>query len=170
MGVRILLGIGAWVLGVATATSGSLFAVERMGQHLIAQQSTQISIATVNADLVREHSEPAMSAPTTAPARTPPAKVRHRARRHRSAPLPAAVLLESADGSAAARCQEGGAYLVYWSPQQGYEAQRVIRGPAAVAQVTFGNGYDGVVLQVTCRAGVPVKHVSPLQPGPHHDE
>jgi hypothetical protein len=170
VGFRILLGAGAWVLGTATATGGSLFAIEQMGQHLLAQRSTQVSVATVNAELVREHSEPAMSAPSTAPARTPSAKVRHGAKRHRSAALPPAVLLDSADGSAAARCQEGGAYLVYWSPQQGYEADHVIRGPAAVAQVTFSNGFDGDVLQVTCRAGAPVKHVSALRSGPPHDE
>jgi hypothetical protein len=170
VGARILLGVGAWVLGVATATSGSLFAVERMGQHLLAQHSTQISIATVNTELAREHSEPAMSAPSTVPAGRPSTKVRHGGKLHGPVRLSPGVLLDSPDGSTAARCQAGGAYLLYWSPQPGYEANHVIRGPAAVAQVTFGNGYDGVVLQVTCRGGIPVKHESTFQAGPGHDE
>jgi hypothetical protein len=71
------------------------------------------------------------------------------------------VLLGSPDGSADAVCQAGKAYLIYWTPEQGFEAEDVIRGPAAVAQVVFQNNFGmGVTLQVTCRNGVPVKHVT----------
>jgi hypothetical protein len=169
VGVRVLLGVGAWVLGATTATGGSLFAVDQIGQDLVAQQSKQISISAVNADLAHEHSDPVMSSPVTAPGTTRPSGKRHGGQLAPSGPSPG-VLFVSADGSAAAACHAGRAYLVYWSPQQGFDAEHVIRGPAAVAQVTFGNGSGGLVLRVTCRGSVPVKHVSAVQAGPHHDE
>lgn len=163
--MRVLLGVGAWVLGATTATGGSMYAVDRIGQDLFAQQSTQVSIAAVNAELARERSDPAMSAPSTAP----PGGKRHGGQPGTSKPSSPSVLLVSPDGSAAAVCEAGGAYLQYWSPQQGYEADHVARGPAPVAQVTFRGGNGGVVLRVTCQAGLPVKHVSAL-PWSGHDE
>ena len=40
-------------------------------------------------------------------------------------------------GTVAAECGSAGAYLEYWSPQQGYAVARVVRGPTLVASVTF---------------------------------
>jgi hypothetical protein len=54
-------------------------------------------------------------------------------------------------------CESGGAYLSYWSPQPGFEAGNVVRGPAAVASVVFESSSSGITLQVTCQGGVPVK-------------
>jgi hypothetical protein len=78
----------------------------------------------------------------------------------------APTLLTSADGSVLASCQSAGAYLVYWSPDQGYTADDVTRGPAAVASVTFSNTAGGVVMRVTCQSGTPVAHVLPISPSP----
>jgi hypothetical protein len=75
-------------------------------------------------------------------------------------------VLTSADGSVLASCQSAGAYLVYWSPDQGYTADDVTRGPAAVASVTFSNTAGGVVMRVSCQSGTPVAHVLPISPGP----
>jgi hypothetical protein len=73
-------------------------------------------------------------------------------------------VLTSSDGSAAAVCQPGGAYLVYWSPEPGFEIDDVVRGPAAVASVVFRNDSGGIVLRVSCRDGVPVKSLSAAPP------
>ena len=54
-----------------------------------------------------------------------------------------------------ASCQPAGAYLVSWSPQQGYEVSGVTRGPAATARVTFGSHVNLVTMVVSCSAGVP---------------
>lgn len=54
-----------------------------------------------------------------------------------------------------AGCQAPGAYLVSWSPQQGYEAHQVVRGPAAQAQVTFTNSHRSVTMVVSCAGSVP---------------
>src|SRR5262249_51779022 len=49
--------------------------------------------------------------------------------------------LTSAGGSVVARCVGGDAYLVIWSPAQGFHAGAVTRGPTQTARVTFeGHG------------------------------
>jgi hypothetical protein len=58
-----------------------------------------------------------------------------------------------------ATCESAGAYLLYWSPDQGFEADDVIRGPAAVASVTFQNLTSGIVMRVSCSGGTPIAHV-----------
>jgi hypothetical protein len=75
-------------------------------------------------------------------------------------------LLTSPDGSAEAVCQAGGAYLSYWSPQPGFEIDDVVRGPAAVASVTFQGTSGGIDMNVSCHGGVPVKRLVNL--GPDH--
>jgi serine/threonine-protein kinase len=54
-----------------------------------------------------------------------------------------------------ATCQAAGAYLVSWSPQQGYQVDSVSRGPAAAASVHFESTTREVTMTVTCSAGVP---------------
>jgi hypothetical protein len=182
---RILLGVGAWVLGAASATAGSLFAVDQLGQSLVAQHTKQISVAMVNAELAQEtadrttpgvtpSSSPYPSAsPSTSHARHRPAAVRasHRARHaHRQQ---SSKLLTSQGGTVAASCDNGLARLLYWSPAQGFEAGDVSKGPARVASVSFTDSSGGVVMRIACTsAGVPAAHVSPLgwSGGSHHDE
>jgi len=77
-------------------------------------------------------------------------------------------LLTSPDGTVSAVCQAGGAYLIYWYAQPGFEAEHVHRGPLPVASVTFVsfNG-SGELMTVSCSGGTPVAHVSPMG---WHDE
>ena len=62
-----------------------------------------------------------------------------------------------------AGCAGSDAYLISWSPQQGYAADDVVRGPAAQAQVVFLAGRAGVRLTVTCAGQVPTAMVSQVQ-------
>jgi hypothetical protein len=57
-------------------------------------------------------------------------------------------------------CESGGAYLQFWSPDQGFQADDVVRGPAAVASVVFQNRTSSLVMQVSCSGGTPILHVS----------
>ena len=75
------------------------------------------------------------------------------------APTLAGTLLESGEGSAMADCVASGAYLLYWSPDQGFWAEDVVRGPAGTASVTFRGPGAGVIMRVSCPAGVPVAHL-----------
>ena len=65
------------------------------------------------------------------------------------------TLLTSSGGSVVAACGSSGAYLISWSPQQGYLAEDVIRGPAPLARVTFLAGQSGVSMSVSCNASTP---------------
>jgi hypothetical protein len=68
---------------------------------------------------------------------------------------PAPTVLTSQGGSVVAECLPGGAYLLSWSPTQGYEAGQVLRGPASTAQVTFQSTANSVTMAVSCSTGVP---------------
>jgi hypothetical protein len=64
-------------------------------------------------------------------------------------------VLTSRGGEVVAACQAAGAYLISWSPLQGYEIAGVTRGPAATARVTFDSDANRVTMVVSCSAGVP---------------
>jgi hypothetical protein len=64
-------------------------------------------------------------------------------------------VLTSPGGEAVATCQAAGAYLISWSPLQGYQVGNVTRGPAATARVTFDSHANRVTMVVSCSAGVP---------------
>jgi hypothetical protein len=58
-------------------------------------------------------------------------------------------------GSVTARCDEDVAYLVSWSPAQGYRADDVHRGPAIVVRVEFESFTAEATVWVRCVAGIP---------------
>ena len=175
---RVLLGVGAWLLGAASATAGSLYAVGQLGNSLLAVSTKQISVAMVNADLAREEARRSEPLPHPTHSASPHRrKVAHKPAHHKSLPSPsqsvspvastsAGTLLTSPDGSAEAVCTPTGAYLSYWTPQPGFEIDDVMRGPAAVASVTFQGDAGGIIMSVSCHGGVPVKRL--VNAGPDH--
>ena len=64
-------------------------------------------------------------------------------------------MFTSKGGEVVADCQASGAYLLSWSPLQGYEIDDVVRGPAPAARVTFESNGGDVTMVVTCSGGVP---------------
>jgi hypothetical protein len=182
---RILFGLVAWLLGAATATAGSLLAVSLLGQGIGGGPARQLTEEAVNRALASEVAEttsPASPAPP-ATSRTTPPTVHPAAKPTRpsatatpdpppsqsatSTPSPASTggtsspggtVFTSKGGEVVASCQTSGAYLLSWSPLQGYEVGYVVRGPAAAARVTFeANDRSNLVVTmvVTCSAGVP---------------
>lgn len=185
MHVRILAGVGAWLLGVGAATAGSLLAVSLLGQGIAESPGQQLTTAAVNRALAREAREasqaaragsppassPAPSSRRTGPAAPRPAETQpaggtasatpapSRAAASPSAQAGVGTVLTSPGGTVLAECRQAGAYLVSWSPVQGYEASSVARGPATQARVVFESGAETVTMTVTCpdgTAGVPV--------------
>lgn len=73
--MRVLAGVGAWLLGVGAATAGSLLAVSLLGQGIAASTSQQLTSAAVNNALAAEASEEqgADSATTGSPGPSPSA-------------------------------------------------------------------------------------------------
>jgi hypothetical protein len=187
VGSRVLIGAGAWMLGALTATGGSLYAVDQLGQGLLEQHTKQVSVAIVNAELALESSGNAGQAPTQSPSLSVspapaggttgvgvPDKAKQLGSRKASAPeAGAAKLLTSPGGTAGAICRGGLAHLLYWSPAQGFEVFGVQPGPAAVASVTFTEPSGGVTMHVACTgSSVPAVRTSPFNwgSGSHHDE
>jgi len=166
---RVLLGVAAWLLGAASATVGSLYAVGQLGNSLLAVPTKQISVAVVNSDLARVNARRATPLPTHK-ANGHRSKVAGKHRHIKTSPSPspsaspvtsssAGTLLTSPDGSAEAVCTANGAYLLYWYAQPGFEADDVLRGPAAVASVIFRDLTGGIKMIVSCHGGVPVKRL-----------
>lgn len=164
---RVLLGVGAWVLGATSATAGSLYAVGQLGNSLLAVSTKQISVGMVNSDLAHEESRQAAPLPSATHSSADhrrdraggPDRVKASPSASQAPSSSAGVLLTSPDGSAEAVCTAGGAYLSYWSPQPGFEADDVQRGPAAVASVIFRSVSGGIKMNVSCVGGVPVKRL-----------
>ena len=180
-----MAGVGAWLLGVGTATAGSLLAVSLLGQGIAASPGQQLTADAVNQALAREAYDASAAATRTAPPPVPtppatrPAATSPAATQAAPAPpapsapaaapaaapaVPAATpsagtVLTSLGGSVLAECRPAGAYLVSWSPVQGYQADDVARGPAATARVVFESSANSVTVTVTCpdgAAGAPV--------------
>jgi hypothetical protein len=199
--VRVFMGVGAWLVGVGAATAGSLVAVSLLGQGIAPSTSQQLSSVAVNQALAVEATEstgPPLSSPSPALSREHPRKtptpsappsqtqpspqVRPAATRpsptHSTQPTsntssaPATTVLSSQGGTVVAKCPSGEAYLVSWSPTQGYEVGAVTRGPAVTAQVTFESYANTVTMVVSCTAGAPTAAttVSPVAGGTHTDE
>jgi hypothetical protein len=155
----MLLGAAAWLVGATAATCGSLLAVSVLGQGMN-PAGEQVSIETVNRALAKEAAERAaamprrLGSPSVSRIAPPTPKARH------PAPPPApgtggGTVLTSQGGTLVASCAGARAYLVSWSPQQGFGSSDVVRGPAAQAQVTFAGGQLTVTMVVTCDAGAP---------------
>lgn len=147
-----------------------MIAVNKLAHGLLEAQSQELGGTMVSADhepITRSpEPSPAASATPALRARTPAAKVTPSAGPSSSAALggssaqnPAGTLLESSAGSVMATCEPTGAYLLYWSPDQGFVADDVLRGPAAVASVLFRSTTSSVVMRVSCSGGTPVAHV-----------
>jgi hypothetical protein len=164
-----LVGLGAWLLGTATATTGSMIAVNVLAQHLLDPQTLSLGATAINADYDSHAngSDPSAtaSAAPSVQATKPVAKSKQstgsssNAAASGSAADAKGTLLVSGDGSVMATCEADGAYLLYWSPDQGFQADNVNRGPASVASVLFRGQANSVVMRVTCSGGTPVAHL-----------
>jgi hypothetical protein len=176
---RIVVGVGAWLLGAATATGGSLLAVSLLGQGITGTGGLLLTQDQVNRALASDSANPATSAalPSGTPSATqsglgsgspaPSVTVPASPEPPSSSPLgtastaptggtaPSAAVLTSRGGDVVASCLAAGAYLNSWSPLSGYEIGDVRRGPAATARVTFESAAGSVTMVVSCSSGVP---------------
>jgi hypothetical protein len=180
--IRILAGLGAWLLGATAATAGSLLAVSLLGQGIAASPGQQLTTSAVNRALAHEADEATAGSPAPARSAARPAatlatatpvpaaqpqqieaspSARAAASQAVTAPPPTpsptagGTVLTSPGGTALAECGTAGSYLVAWSPTQGYETGDVARGPAATTRVTFESDANSVTMVVTCSSGTP---------------
>jgi len=184
--VRRVVASGlAWTVGATAAVAVGLIALSLIGPGLgvrpLDSLATDPGGQPVAQDLptsavpVPSASRPAASGrQTPKPGTTPNPGTSISATR--SDPSPSADmarLLSSPGGNVFAQCTAGGAYLVSWSPAQGYRIGDVRRGPAAVAHVAFSSRRDVVTVWVDCfSGGLPQGHidVGPPPPGGGGDD
>jgi hypothetical protein len=169
-----LIALAGWLLGVVVATAGSLYAVDQLGRGLLGRPAYGVSLAEVSSQLPgmsSGHRTPPSTTPPSTRSPSPPsgaamraAMVPARPLRQRSS-IGQVRTINTAGGTAEARCEHGLAYLIYEMPRQGFSARDRRPGPASAASVTFENSTGGLVLRVTCAsAGYPVGHVAPVRP------
>jgi hypothetical protein len=167
---RILIAVAAWLLGAATATGGCLLAVSLLGDGfgVTGSSGQQLTAAGVNGALAAAERQSA-SAPGATPSRAAHARpVTRRPRTARPTPTPtstptpaqsttpAGTPFSSQGGTVVATCESAGAYLLTWSPAQGYQVDRYVQGPAAVASVRFWSNSLAVTMSISCQGGTPV--------------
>jgi hypothetical protein len=170
---RILIAVAAWLLGAATATGGCLLAVSLLGDGFgTGSSGQQLTAAGVNralADAERQ-SASAQAATPSRSAHARPVTRRPRAAKPTPTPTPtpistptpaqstppAGTPFSSQGGTVVATCEPAGAYLLTWSPAQGYQVDRYVQGPAAVASVRFESNSLAVTMNISCQGGTPV--------------
>lgn len=160
--VGVVLG---WLLGAIIATGVGLGAVLLLSQGLTSGESTPLSREAVSSALADATANPSAQTPTPGSSASPTAPPEPTSSRPPSTRTPTAApvtrSVSSRGGSAIARCSGTAAYLVSWTPAQGWEVEDHLRGPADSVLVIF-DGDDDVVddltvtITVTCQAGAPV--------------
>lgn len=178
---RILITVVAWLLGAATATGGCLLAVSLLGAGFGVTGSSGHQLTTdgvAKALAAAERDTPSAATPSRS-ARPRPATRRPRAARPTPTPTttttapsptqtptpaqsttPAGTPFSSQGGTVVATCESAGAYLITWSPAQGYEVDRFVQGPAAQASVRFETNATAVTMTITCPSGTPVENTT----------
>lgn len=141
----------AWLVGAAGSVAVGLTALSLIGVDLTAPEISPLTSGDVAAAPVAAgpSSPPPAPVPTGSPTPTPSQGAGS------ADPQDTQQLLRSDGGFVVARCQDGLAYLVSWTPEQDYEAHDVRRGPAAVASVEFEGGGPSIQLDIHCENDVP---------------
>lgn len=133
---------------MVTASAVGLITVSLFSGGLTSTSTTPLSNDAVAEALASATAEGGDPAPTTTPDPRPDE-------------IGKAHSLGSPGGTLIARCDGANAYLLSWSPAQGWEVEDYLRGPARSTMVTFEGDNDSnddrqVTVTVTCRSGQPV--------------
>src|SRR2546421_401831 len=161
MRTRIVIGSGAWLLGAAAATAGGLYVVSELGEGISASPASQQSSVAAAAEA---QASQAVAQPSSSPAQrsqgstggksgTGGAGTGGSAASGRTASTSGTVL-SSSGGTVVAQCATAGAFLLSWSPQQGFTASSVARGPATTAPVVFTTPASAAATAGACAGGV----------------
>lgn len=150
---RIVASVLAWVVGAIAAVGVGILALSLLSDGL-----TGRAVQPIGANPAAQDSGAAAVQPSDQPSSPDPASSPAPMRSGLAAAGPDRTLT-SPGGLAVARCVDGQAFLVSWSPAQGYRVEEVARGPDSEAKVVFRAGTDEVHLSVRCVGGVPQPHV-----------
>lgn len=155
MRTRPLIATGAWLLGAAAATAGSLLVVSELGEGIAASPGQQQSAAPVLNQAQASHVLPSSSPRSRSQGGTSRTGGTGGTRGTGGTSATSSTVLTSSGGTVVARCATAGALLLSWSPQQGFQAGSVVRGPAATTRVVFTATASTVTMAVSCSRGMP---------------
>jgi hypothetical protein len=164
MRTRTLIATGAWLLGAAAATAGSLLVVSELGEGIAAAPGQQQSAAPVLNQAQASQVLPSSSSRSRSQGETSRTGTTggtggtggtSGTRGTGGTSTTSGTVLTSSGGTVVARCATAGALLLSWSPQQGFQAGSVVRGPAATARVVFTATASTVTMAVSCSSGMP---------------
>jgi len=126
----MIFAAAAWLLGALTAMGGSFLAVNGIAHGLLGTGAQHVVVAPIQGI-------PAVDEASNSQA---------------AAPLSGAAAGDDGD--------QDSAYLQYWSPSPGYQADDVIRGPAARASIGFEHLTSEYAISVTCSGSKVVAYVT----------
>jgi hypothetical protein len=157
-GLRVIL----WAAGVAAATGIATVAIAA---------SVGVRPGTLSADDVARQLAAEDSSPTPGPSDDGPDDNGQGHDDPTATPTPGGApsgdALRSQGGTVVARCDGGTVRILSWSPNPGYRADDVIRGPAAKATLVFeSDTHNDLLVTVTCSNGTP-KLVDKVQGDDH---
>lgn len=159
---RLVASVLAWIVGAVAAVGVGILALSLIGDGFTARtvQPLTPDVVAREASAAPVDTAPAPVTPSSTPGDDDPPG---RATPSASASdqwSTADKLLWSAGGSVIARCTGTQVYLVSWSPEPGYRARDVVRGPAPQGSVRFDSDDIGVSVSVQCVRGTPVATVT----------
>jgi hypothetical protein len=141
---RIILLIAGWLAGAAAAATGVTLALSALGSGLFGTAGQTLSAAQVEQQLAQAGPEPSAAAAGSPQATSQGGK-------------PGAK--NTSGGSVVVWCTSQGAVLTA-TPQLGYRADDLLRGPAPVVSVSFRSGSAEVRVAASCATGKPRFSVS----------
>ncbi len=149
---RQALGFLGWLCATLIATAVGIGAVSLLSEGLTSDAMTPLSSDAVAKALAS--AGPGAPTPTSGPSPGAPTATTGPSRS-----------LSSPGGTVIARCEGDLAYLMSWSPAQGWSVDEQQRGPASSTMIQFEGDTDRnddleVTLTVTCRSGSPVSAVA----------
>jgi hypothetical protein len=152
---RGLFVVGGWLLAAAIAAGVGVLAVSLLSSSFAGTRVRLLDQQTVARDLAKatgsahppSSARPSPRAPSpSVPASSTPGRS--------PASHPVSRSFASPGGAVVARCTATNAYLVSWTPGQGFETDEHVRGPAKTAYVSFDSDGRKVFVTVSCRNGV----------------
>lgn len=148
---RWLASVGGWILAAAAAIAIGILAVSAIGSGITGTGTQPLTLGQVKQQLGTQAATPNPTTRSSAAQSPNPTGTTTAAARK---------VIGSMGGSVVARCINGQAELLSWSPAQGYQVDDLRRGPGPSAGIQFESDSLEINIQVSCAAGVPTGHIT----------
>jgi hypothetical protein len=141
---RVLVVAGGWLAAALVAMLAGVGGIRLIGESLTGAPGGVLSEEDVARALAAQSAPPSSAVPSAGASSS-------------AAPTPPAdqVTFTTPGGSAIAHCAGPNAYLDFWSPRPGFQAEETDQGPDDDVGVTFRGDGGPYALEIACRNGTP---------------